>query len=74
MNSIDMENKDKLAFKKMNYLLMLIGILTLCVGFYVMTLDKHVYGFGFLGITLSTIVVMAGFVIEFLAIFHKSKK
>ncbi len=58
----------------MNYILMLIGIFTLAIGFYIMTLDKHVYGFGFLGITLSTIIIMIGFIIEFFAIFYKSKK
>lgn len=69
-----MENKDKLAFKKMNYILMLIGIFTLVIGFYIMTLDTHTYGFGFLGITLSTITIMIGFIIEFFAIFYKGKK
>jgi len=69
-----MSNKEKLAFKKSNYILMLIGIAVLIIGFFIMTLDKEDYGFGFLGITLGPIVVMVGFVIEFFAIFHKSKK
>lgn len=69
-----MSNKEKLAFKKGNYVLMLIGIGVLIIGFFIMTLDKEDYGFGFLGITLGPIVVMAGFIIEFFAIFYKSKK
>jgi hypothetical protein len=69
-----MSNKEKLAFKKANYLIMLAGVAALTIGFFIMTLDKEDYGFGFLGITLGPIVVMIGFIIEFFAIFYKSKK
>lgn len=69
-----MSNKEKLAFKKANYILMLAGIGVLTIGFYIMTLDKEDYGFGFYGITLGPIVVMLGFIIEFFAIFYKGKK
>jgi hypothetical protein len=69
-----MSNKEKLAFKKANYVMMLIGIGILALGFFIMTLDKEDYGFGFLGITLGPIVVMTGFIFEFFAIFHKAKK
>lgn len=69
-----MSKKEKLAFDRGNYLWMLIGIIVLIIGFFIMTLDKEDYGFGFLGITLGPIVVMAGYIIEFFAIFHKSKK
>jgi hypothetical protein len=69
-----MSNKEKLAFKKANYILMFAGIGALTIGFYIMTLDKEDYGFGFLGITLGPLVVMIGFIIEFFAIFYKSKK
>jgi len=69
-----MSKKEKLAFEKINYILMLVGIITLILGFFIMTLDKEDYGFGFLGITLGPIVVMIGFIIEFFAIFYKSKK
>jgi len=69
-----MENKNKLAFKKINYIIMLIGIGCLAIGFFIMTLDKEDYGFGFLGITLGPIIVMLGFIIEFVAIFYKSKE
>ncbi|GGG26904.1 MULTISPECIES: DUF3098 domain-containing protein [Pontibacter] len=68
-----MENKSKLAFGKKNYILMLVGIVVLAVGFIIMTLDKEQYGLGFLGITLGPIVVMAGFVIELFAIMVKDR-
>jgi len=67
------ENKNKLAFGKKNYVLMLVGIAVLAVGFFIMTLDTQAYGLGFLGITLGPIVVMAGFVIELFAILVKDK-
>lgn len=69
-----MSNKEKLAFKKTNYVLMLTGIGLLILGFYIMTIDKEEYGFGALGLTIGPILVVLGFVIEFFAILHKSKK
>jgi hypothetical protein len=68
-----MENKNKLAFGRKNYILMLVGIAVLAVGFIIMTLDKEQYGLGFLGITLGPLVVMAGFIIELFAIMVKDK-
>jgi len=68
-----MENKDKVAFGRMNYILMLVGIGTLILGFVIMSLDNEPHGFGFLGLTLGPIIVMAGFIIEFFAILHKKK-
>jgi hypothetical protein len=64
----------KLPFDKKNYQLMIIGVLTLVVGFVVMSLDNQQHGFGFLGLTLGPIIVMAGFVIEIVAILHKPSK
>jgi len=69
-----MGNKSNMAFGKKNYILMVVGILVLLLGFFVMTLDKEEYGFGFLGITLGPIIVMSGFVIEFFAILVKDKR
>ncbi|MDH5366975.1 MAG: DUF3098 domain-containing protein [Cyclobacteriaceae bacterium] len=66
-----MENKNKVAFGKKNYMLMLIGIATLITGFIIMSLDTEPHGFGFLGLTLGPLVVMLGFIIEFFAILHK---
>lgn len=59
---------EKLPFGKKNYQWMIIGLITLVVGFIIMSLDSEPYGFGFLGLTLGPIVVMAGFIIEIYAI------
>ena len=65
--------KQNLLFGKENYMLMLAGIALLAIGFLIMMSDKEPYGFGFMGITLGPIVLMTGFVVEFFAIFRKSK-
>ncbi len=36
-----------------------------------MSLDTEPYGFGFLGLTLGPLVVLAGFILEFFAILSK---
>ena len=64
----------KLAFGKNNFRLMIAGIITLAVGFIIMTLDKEQYGFGFFGLTLGPIIVVLGFIIEIFAILIKPKK
>jgi hypothetical protein len=64
----------KLPFGKRNYQLMAIGFATIALGFIIMTLDKEPHGFGFLGITLSPLVVVAGFIIEVFAILHTPKE
>jgi hypothetical protein len=65
---------DKLPFGKKNYQWMIIGIVVLITGFTLMSLDSQPYGFGFLGLTMGPIVVVAGFVIEFFAILHRPAK
>ncbi|MEQ8473146.1 MAG: DUF3098 domain-containing protein [Marinoscillum sp.] len=69
-----MSDQSKFAFQKANYIIMLIGVLTLVLGFFIMASDGEPYGFGFLGLTLGPLVVMLGFAIEFVAIFYKPKK
>ncbi len=66
-----MSDKEKLAFGKNNYKLMILGIAVLITGFIIMTLDTEPHGFGFLGLTLGPIVVVCGFVIQFFAILKK---
>ena len=61
-----MENK--LPFGKENYKWMIIGLVTLVIGFIIMSVDGEPFGFGFLGLTLGPIVVMAGFIVEIYAI------
>jgi hypothetical protein len=64
----------KLPFVKKNYQLMVIGVTVIAVGFIIMTLDTEPHGFGFLGITLGPVVVMAGFVLEVFAILYTPKE
>lgn len=53
---------------------MIIGFVVVVTGFVIMTLDKEPHGFGFLGLTLGPIVVMAGFIVEIFAIMHTPKE
>jgi hypothetical protein len=53
---------------------MAIGVAILLVGFTIMSLDKEPYGFGFLGLTLGPIIVLAGFALEIVAILHTPKE
>jgi hypothetical protein len=64
---------NKLPFGKRNYQLMILGVILLALGFGIMSMDSDPYGFGFLGITLSPIVVMAGFIVEIFAILYTPK-
>lgn len=63
--------ESKLPFGKKNYQLMITGIVALVVGFVIMSLESNQHGFGFLGLTLGPIIVMAGFIIGIFAILHK---
>lgn len=67
-----LNSKGTLPFGKTNYRLMLAGIAIILIGFFVMSLDKTEFGFGFLGITLGPIIVLSGFGLEFFAILKKS--
>ncbi len=62
-----------LPFGRRNYTIMLAGIGVILLGFFIMTLDKEEFGFGFLGLTLGPIVVMSGFMLEFFAILSRPK-
>lgn len=66
--------ESKLPFGKKNYQWMIIGVITLVAGFVIMSMDSTQHGFGFLGLTLGPIVVMAGFVMEIYAILHRPTK
>ena len=65
---------DKLPFGKKNYQWMIIGIVALISGFTIMSLDQQQHGFGFVGLTLGPVIVMAGFIIEIFAILHRPTK
>lgn len=53
---------------------MVIGLLVIALGYTIMALDKEQHGFGFMGITLGPIIVIAGFVVEIFTILHKPKE
>ena len=58
---------------KKRIIFLITGIITMLIGFFVMTLDKSEFGFGFLGITLGTILVLIGIVLPVLSLFNFSK-
>jgi SNF family Na+-dependent transporter len=67
-----------MPFGKQNYIIVLIGIALLAIGFILMlgggSNDPDVFNekmFDFQHITLSTILILAGFVVEIVAIFWK---
>ena len=64
----------KLPFGKKNYQMMIAGLVIITLGFIVMMLDKEPHGFGFLGITLSPVIVLTGFILEVFAILHTPKE
>lgn len=67
-------NNPQFAFTKKNYILMLIGIGIITLGFIIIGMDSEPHGFGFLGLTLGPIITLAGFIFEFYAIFYRSEK
>jgi len=69
-----MDNENKLAFGRKNYIIMLIGISVIVLGYILMTLDNEPYGFGAMGLSIGPMTILLGFGIEFFAILHKPKK
>ncbi len=76
----DEENGKTMPFVKMNYILVLIGIALIALGMILMigggSDDPDVFNekmFDFQHITLAPILVLAGFVVEIVAIFWKKK-
>ncbi len=67
------EKKKGFAFNKENYKWMLIGLGVILLGFIIMSLDATQHGQGFLGLTLGPIVIVAGFILQFYAIFKKTE-
>ncbi|MFN4123714.1 MAG: DUF3098 domain-containing protein [Flavobacteriales bacterium] len=68
------------AFKRINYILMIVGVVMIAIGFALMagggSDDPNVFNpeiFSTRRITVAPIVVMLGFIIEAVAIMYKSK-
>lgn len=75
------DNQDVMPFGKQNYIIVLIGIALIALGFILMigggSTDPDVFNekmFNFQRLTLAPILVLAGFVVEIVAIFWKRKK
>lgn len=75
------ENQKVMPFGKQNYLILLIGIALIALGFVLMigggSSDPDMFNekmFNFQRLTLAPILVLAGFVVEIVAIFWKGKK
>lgn len=66
-------NKNHFPFSRMNYILMLVGIGIITLGFTIIGLDGEQHGFGFMGLTLGPIITLFGFVFEIYAIFYRGK-
>ncbi len=74
------EDKKKLPFAKMNYILVLVGVALIALGMILMigggSSDPDVFNdkmFNFQRITLAPILILLGFVTEIVAIFWKKK-
>ena len=74
------EDQKTLPFGKQNYIIVLIGIALIVLGFVLMigggSSDPDVFNekmFNFQRLTLAPILVLAGFVVEIVAIFWKRK-
>jgi hypothetical protein len=80
-NTETAENQKVMPFGKMNYILVIVGIALIALGFILMigggSSDPDVFNeqmFNFRRLTLAPILVLAGFVVEIVAIFWKGKK
>jgi hypothetical protein len=73
-NTAKGENKNmgvNLPFGKKNYILMIVGVAMILLGFFLMSLESEPYGFGTLSMTIAPIFILGGFVVEFFAILKK---
>lgn len=75
------DNQQVMPFGKKNYIIVFIGIALIVLGFLFMlgggSTNPDVFNekmFDFQHITLSTILILAGFVVEIVAIFWRDKK
>ena len=63
----------KLIFNKANYVILVVALIVITLGFIIMGMDDTEYGFGPMGLTVAPVVVLSGFGIVFGAIFYKQK-
>lgn len=67
----DKKSQVKLLFAKENYLIMLAGIVLIALGFVLMYGKEDI--FSPVKITVAPLLVLAGFAVEFFAIFYEPK-
>jgi uncharacterized integral membrane protein len=67
-------SKSSMPFDRINYMIMMGGIVLLIIGLIIMASDKETFGFGFLGLTLGPIIVFLSFMIQFVAILYRPRK
>jgi uncharacterized membrane protein len=73
-NTQNPSNTPPSVFGKQNYILLIVSVLIIALGYILMLLDNEPFGFGFLGLTLGPIVSFLGFMMVFVALFYKKKK
>ena len=80
-NTVEETAKDRLPFSKMNYILVVVGVVLIALGMILMigggSNDPDVFNekmFGFQRLTLAPILCLLGFVVEIVAIFWRNKK
>ena len=74
-------NNNEMLFGKMNYIIMAVGFAMIMIGFALMSggrsADPSVFNaeevYSFTRITLAPLVVLAGFIVEIVAILYKGK-
>jgi hypothetical protein len=66
-------NKSSFPLDSKSVQILVLGIIIMFIGFFVMTLDKEPFGFGFLGITLGPILVLTGVIIPVFSLFRMRK-
>lgn len=81
LNAENQEGKSTLPFGRQNYIIVLIGLALVVLGFILMigggSSDPDVFNekmFDFQHITLAPILVLAGFVVEIVAIFWRGRR
>jgi hypothetical protein len=63
-------NKQPFPFTKINYILLLIAVVSIIAGYGAMLLDHTPHGFGFLSLTLGPILLVIGLILPFFAIMY----
>lgn len=66
-------NNSNFPLDRKDIMILIAGLCIMIIGFFVMTLDKEPFGFGFLGITLGPILVLIGVILPIFSLFKIKK-